>query len=792
MKVAEVAVLFEDEEVVFRVNDGFSFEALSDNVCRYFELNPLEGELVDDEDVPWPQDALVADELAKYDNQYGRVILKHLEGKLERERLEQEEYIRRLEEDESSSEEEDEEAAVQPAAAAAAAADGEPIELSGADAAAAARVEMLKGMKKSKKQLRAELVREVPYFAVFWVIFMVRAMMQATRVASVFFQTNAIRVALVEENFGDFNEKAFYDIVTYEEMFDWFENVFVPTLYPDDASPEELGTIMSYNRVVGGIRFRQVRVEPNVGCPLTALTSRMMMNGERSADGETWTPDGTIYEEQFVSECFGPYTEERESKQAYGPAVGMIAEYGSCEAVPCDIDLDEYGVCTDERTKKLCKAFTYMSAEETKEPAFGGNYGSYPASGFVRDVENKVECKEQPERTDIPLGMCTRGFEARDDMNAALESLRSNRWLDEKTRIFVIKATFYNANNNMYTSVLFKFEFTLGGLLAPSVAYGGLTQDIFDFGRDPIFTTIEAVVYAFVLYYTLVQVRVFWKTYRASKEVTLYFNDLWNVIELSNCVAFGIALFFRYNLLLPSLYPNEMIFEPYYVDYQNQADLYATSFRIEAVNILALFLKMFKYFQLNPDTNMLWSVLTAAGKDIGYFMFMLGIFILAFSFMATQMFGTTLIEYRSEPESMISLTLLLLGQIDLEGMQQANPDFGTLFFLVYMVVMFLILMNIFLAILGEAYSLVRERAMKEKERQLKLKKGPGPIAKCRGYFKAKRERRRAAKAAKKGEVAPKLVETPVGLQLASSSEALVPDTGGQLLGEGDLLRRPLS
>ena len=108
MKVAEVAVLFEDEEVVFRVNDGFSFEALSDNVCRYFELNPLEGELVDDEDVPWPQDALVADELAKYDNQYGRVILKHLEGKLERERLEQEEYIRRLEEDESSSEEEDE------------------------------------------------------------------------------------------------------------------------------------------------------------------------------------------------------------------------------------------------------------------------------------------------------------------------------------------------------------------------------------------------------------------------------------------------------------------------------------------------------------------------------------------------------------------------------------------------------------------------------------------------------------------------------------------------------------
>ena len=113
---------------------------------------------------------------------------------------------------------------------------------------------------------------------------------------------------------------------------------------------------------------------------------------------------------------------------------------------------------------------------------------------------------------------------------------------------------------------------------------------------------------------------------------------------------------------------------------------------------------------------------------------------------------------------------------------------GLIFFILYIVIMVLIMMNIFLAILGEAYSLVRERAMKEKERQLKLKKGPGPIAKCRGYFKAKRERRRAAKAAKKGEVAPKLVETPVGLQLASSSEALVPDSGGQLLGEADPLK----
>ena len=54
--------------------------------------------------------------------------------------------------------------------------------------------------------------------------------------------------------------------------------------------------------------------------------------------------------------------------------------------------------------------------------------------------------------------------------------------------------------------------------------------------------------------------------------------------------------------------------------------------------------------------------------------------------------------------------LVLLGQFDLEGLTQASPLFGPLFFLAYIVCMFFILMNIFLAILGEAYSVVREES----------------------------------------------------------------------------------
>lgn len=42
--------------------------------------------------------------------------------------------------------------------------------------------------------------------------------MRRKQVSAGYYQVNAIRTILVEENFGDFNEKAFDDIRTFEEV----------------------------------------------------------------------------------------------------------------------------------------------------------------------------------------------------------------------------------------------------------------------------------------------------------------------------------------------------------------------------------------------------------------------------------------------------------------------------------------------------------------------------------------------------------------------------------------------
>jgi len=202
-------------------------------------------------------------------------------------------------------------------------------------------------------------------------------------------------------------------------------------------------------------------------------------------------------------------------------------------------------------------------------------------------------------------------------------------------------------------------------------------------------------------------------------------------------------------LLYQQLYPDPIIFEPKFIDFSYLGEQYALSFNLDAICVLFLFFKMFKYAQLHPDTNMLWSVLSRSAADLGWFAIMLMIMLSAFGLVAQQMFGPYIFEYTSVVFSIRELGLLLLGQIDLESMQQAAGKYaGLLYFLFYIVTMFFIMMNIFLAILGEAYSVVRQQAQEETASKVKVK-SRGIIGWIRLFIRvarARRAKRRAEKA----------------------------------------------
>ena len=128
-----------------------------------------------------------------------------------------------------------------------------------------------------------------------------------------FFMQQSISTAFVDEAFGDYNEKTFEDVATAEEAFDWMAGPLSDGLFPDElynglAVPQDKrGYVMSYNKVVGKVRLRQLRVLRD-GCK---LSQSVFQSGTLK--------DGTARQRQLVDYCFPQYTLETMSDESFGP-----------------------------------------------------------------------------------------------------------------------------------------------------------------------------------------------------------------------------------------------------------------------------------------------------------------------------------------------------------------------------------------------------------------------------------------------------------------------------------------
>merc|ERR1712031_14560 len=108
--------------------------------------------------------------------------------------------------------------------------------------------------------------------------------------------------------------------------------------------------------------------------------------------------------------------------------------------------------------------------------------------------------------------------------------------------------------------------------------------------------------------------------------------------------------------------------------------------------------------------------ITVSGPDTGYFFIMFSVLLVGFSIAGTQLFGAGAAEYKSIPNSLTSNCNCLLGEVYYFEMKDANKGFwAMMYFLAYVVIMFFIIVNVFLAILGDAYSVVKEEVDAEVE-----------------------------------------------------------------------------
>ena len=84
----------------------------------------------------------------------------------------------------------------------------------------------------------------------------------------------------------------------------------------------------------------------------------------------------------------------------------------------------------------------------------------YDGSGFVRDLDSTN----------------------RDAYIEALDELKSNLWVDERTRAIIISLNLYNGNYNNYCLSQYLLEFSAGGTVVPIATNKILNMDLYEAG----------------------------------------------------------------------------------------------------------------------------------------------------------------------------------------------------------------------------------------------------------------------------------------------------------------------
>ncbi|UIZ22915.1 hypothetical protein KXD40_003905 [Peronospora effusa] len=189
-------------------------------------------------------------------------------------------------------------------------------------------------------------------------------------------------------------------------------------------------------------------------------------------------------------------------------------------------------------------------------------------------------------------------------------------------------------------------------------------------------------------------------------------SDMWNLFELTHLVVLAAILNYMVHYCIAS-----STFAEYLRDLRGGRGVEELS-HSSSLGLLTGFqqlsdlaslgsaislLKVFKFLRMNATLNLLWRVLGMAMSDLMGFLVIFNLIFLGYSAMGSYAFGYALEEYSTISKSYGTCFQMLAGEMDYTRLRQANPRIAPIFIGTFVVLVFQILVNMFVAILSEYY-----------------------------------------------------------------------------------------
>lgn len=459
---------------------------------------------------------------------------------------------------------------------------------------------------------------------------------------------------------------AFKNIYRPTQFFCWYQTIIVDQLFGslDIENDENKLFILRYNQL-GGIRLKQSRVKKHSCDALNYKTGKIDKSRE----------------------CYAEYSETSKSTEDFG----KFSENFTCSGYSCE----------------YLKAFKYTNNPQGSYE-ITGKLATYGKSGFSID-SNQLLVNDTFSRSVLKgLG----------------DFLKEHLWIDRMTRAISVYFSFYNINYNYFINMEILIEISGTGYISTrtklNTLYLNYYYDSWNKMKDSASHFFKKIPEIFCYFYTffgllLNMVIKLKKSFKIEMKKMWTYIDIVLIILVSGIVVLRVILYYICDAIIRSI--SDQSFNK--VTDFSQANFYlSVSWALEAFSVLAATLKFLNYFSIQSMT-IIWDTLQRGAKSIFAFFVVFIVLMCSFSQTVHVVYGNELEVFTTFSRCLSNLFMILLGALDnYKDMSLASPIFTPLLYISFMFLMFFVIMNIFVAILNEAYGVVVELHTKSLEKEI--------------------------------------------------------------------------
>ncbi|XP_070567220.1 polycystin-2-like [Ptychodera flava] len=338
--------------------------------------------------------------------------------------------------------------------------------------------------------------------------------------------------------------------------------------------------------------------------------------------------------------------------------------------------------------------WTYRSPSELYGTNFFGHHDVYGTEGYV---------------VTLPSG--------RNNSHECMRSLAQMSWIDIHTRVVFIEFDLYIPDHRLFSSIVYALEFKGCGSVEGKVLhhmFRALNLFNVDAVYDSYSTTVFMCLISFGVFGIILLVSL---SRRLCKQGRFFLKLPWNYFDvlLTVMTFMSIGLFVLCDVHTASAL--KLTRAGTGQNLQKTAALNDLMHHILALVAFLAIVRFLKLLRFNRRMTLLSNTLKEAGDSLISCIVMMAFFIITFAQMGYMLFHTISVRFQSVSDTIRLLLTVSIGKFPkLENLDA--PDQGCLFFLTaFALFNMLILMNIFIAIVNEAFTVARKETLK-----------------CRNYF----------------------------------------------------------